>query len=74
MKKITYFLLLLSLFGCVEDRKRKELEAAGCKFQGTADLTDEPKRYCGKACFRYVHRDYYVCGKQGETYPVHFDY
>jgi hypothetical protein len=67
-------ILLLALSGCVEDRKRAEYEAAGCIYDGTIELTDQPKKYCGKACFRYVRRMQFTCPDPKGTYHLYYDY
>lgn len=64
-------LLMASLFlsGCYEDQMRKEMSLLGCGFSHNETLPE--KRYCGKACFKNVVREHYICSDGSRTFFDH---
>lgn len=61
-------ILALLLAGCYEQKLRDEYAARGCIPAGREEQTAQPKKYCGKACFRYIQREYFKCGAQLEYF------
>ena len=72
MKIILSLALLLCLSGCYEDKMRKQFAAQGCKYYGEEILPE--KRYCGKACFRNIRREWYTCNDSKNDYRAYFDH
>jgi hypothetical protein len=55
---------MLMISGCYEQKMREQYKAEGCVPTTRIELRDQPKVYCGKACFRYKVREEFACGPQ----------